>query len=638
MSIEIKSDILAKELNQGIVPLGVPKAYQYDAALVEAARAAVNQGLDDVAEAGDTAVNSVKAQESTSTININTLGDKILAQMKHGYGYPFTAANAAAMTDTAKIYVYTGAETGYANGNWYYWNGTAWTSGGVYNATALETDKTLTISGAAADAYVTGNYAKKAVGKYATDYFDKNNLIDGFVSGGAVYANQDWKHTDYIPCSIGDGVYCAKTNGRNLCCCSVYDANKNWLYDLTHDAAGGVSGASGYYFGYIKTSLNGLPKYVIYNVAPTTWLSYDNQFFMLESKSIARDNFPGAMYSGLVLINNNLVNDFDIDNLPNGGLFAIQADLYANQPKFNAVAAGTTGDGLSIIQTGYYNGTTTYNGSLQLAFSNHLGDLATRAYADGHWSLWGYHKKYFYANPSNFLEVIETACGSNDATVIFEPGTYNLFDSTHDEAYWKNRRYATRYMGIMLKNNVHLIGRGRVVFNAKYTGSDEDILENFSVFNVVNSCFVHNIEVEAQNICYVVHDDSMIVDGYGYDLGAYCIWSECRFTHLGSTHTFTYGAPVCFGCGITPYGNTVIIKNCILTSSQDNRTISWHTSTNGYANIIITDNVISGNVRFWNMDNSGKIVAIVSNNKLSAVDGTSDTWLDLHAFNNITNS
>ena len=50
MSIEIKSDILAKELNQGIVPLGVPKAYQYDAALVEAARAAVNQGLDDVAD------------------------------------------------------------------------------------------------------------------------------------------------------------------------------------------------------------------------------------------------------------------------------------------------------------------------------------------------------------------------------------------------------------------------------------------------------------------------------------------------------------------------------------------------------------------------------------------------------------
>lgn len=168
MSIEIKSDILAKELNQGIVPLGVPKAYQYDAALVEAARAAVNQGIDDVTEAGDTAVNSVKAQEYTSTTNINTLGDKILAQMKHGYGYPFTAATAAAMADTTKIYVYTGSETGYINGNWYYWNGTAWTSGGVYNATALETDKTLTISGAAADA------------KAVNDKFKANSNSKGF--------------------------------------------------------------------------------------------------------------------------------------------------------------------------------------------------------------------------------------------------------------------------------------------------------------------------------------------------------------------------------------------------------------------------------------------------------------------------
>lgn len=76
------------------------------------------------------------------------------------YGYPFTAATAAAMTDTSKIYVYVGSETGYVNGNWYYNNGTAWVSGGVYNSTALETDTTLTVSGAAADAKVTGRTIK----------------------------------------------------------------------------------------------------------------------------------------------------------------------------------------------------------------------------------------------------------------------------------------------------------------------------------------------------------------------------------------------------------------------------------------------------------------------------------------------
>ena len=80
----------------------------------------------------------------------------ILTAIRNEYGYPFTAATAADMTDATKIYVYTGSETGYTNGNWYYYDGTAWVSGGVYNAVAFDTDKALSISGAAADAEATG--------------------------------------------------------------------------------------------------------------------------------------------------------------------------------------------------------------------------------------------------------------------------------------------------------------------------------------------------------------------------------------------------------------------------------------------------------------------------------------------------
>lgn len=103
-------------------------------------------------------------------------------------GSPLTAITASAMIDTNKIYVYVGSETGYTNGNWYYWNGSAWTSGGVYNAVAInmdstptqgsnnpvssggvynalhDTDTTLTQSGQAADA--------KAVGDKIDDLID----------------------------------------------------------------------------------------------------------------------------------------------------------------------------------------------------------------------------------------------------------------------------------------------------------------------------------------------------------------------------------------------------------------------------------------------------------------------------------
>lgn len=73
------------------------------------------------------------------------------------YGSPLTAATASAMTDINRVYVYTGSESGYTYGNWYYYNGSAWVSGGVYNSAAVETDTTLTESGVPADAKATGD-------------------------------------------------------------------------------------------------------------------------------------------------------------------------------------------------------------------------------------------------------------------------------------------------------------------------------------------------------------------------------------------------------------------------------------------------------------------------------------------------
>lgn len=53
-------------------------------------------------------------------------------------GSPLMAATASAMTDRTKIYVYTGTETGYVKGDWYYWNGSSWEDGGIYNSVAID--------------------------------------------------------------------------------------------------------------------------------------------------------------------------------------------------------------------------------------------------------------------------------------------------------------------------------------------------------------------------------------------------------------------------------------------------------------------------------------------------------------------
>lgn len=76
---------------------------------------------------------------------------------KNMVGAPQVAPTVADMTDSDIIYVYTGSETGYTAGNWYYYDGSGWQSGGVYNAVAVVTDATLSNSGEAADAKATGD-------------------------------------------------------------------------------------------------------------------------------------------------------------------------------------------------------------------------------------------------------------------------------------------------------------------------------------------------------------------------------------------------------------------------------------------------------------------------------------------------
>ena len=82
---------------------------------------------------------------------------KLTEKYKTLFSSPLTASTVAGMTDHTKVYVYTGSETGYTSGHWYFWNGSAWADGGVYNAEAINTDTTLSISGAAADSKVTGD-------------------------------------------------------------------------------------------------------------------------------------------------------------------------------------------------------------------------------------------------------------------------------------------------------------------------------------------------------------------------------------------------------------------------------------------------------------------------------------------------
>lgn len=92
-------------------------------------------------------------------------------------GAPYIATTVAGMTDKTRVYVYQGSESGYTSGNWYYWNGSAWTSGGTYNSAAVDTDKTLTQSDKAADSAVVGQQIgslKESISNKITKFYASN--------------------------------------------------------------------------------------------------------------------------------------------------------------------------------------------------------------------------------------------------------------------------------------------------------------------------------------------------------------------------------------------------------------------------------------------------------------------------------
>lgn len=165
---------------------------------VDATLAAIDDKTDEEKAELD-AYSDTKKEELEGYVND---AQTILKAIKNEYGYPFTAATAAAMTDPKKIYVYTGSEVGYTAGNWYYHNGTTFVSGGVYNSTAFETDDTLAVSGMAADAKVVGT---KISAKVTDDVdFDNGNLlrpVSSYVDkshNGVLYTWND----DFTQCSV----------------------------------------------------------------------------------------------------------------------------------------------------------------------------------------------------------------------------------------------------------------------------------------------------------------------------------------------------------------------------------------------------------------------------------------------------
>ena len=152
-------------------------------------------------------------------------------------GAPYIATTVAGMTDKTRVYVYQGSEPGYTSGNWYYWNGSAWTSGGTYNSAAVDTDKTLTQSDKPADSAVVGqqigSLKESLSNNISPNLFNpavaKANVAISSGDGSEMNGFSGWEATDYIFVSKNDVLYFS-SNGKPTpySTGAFYDAQKKF--------------------------------------------------------------------------------------------------------------------------------------------------------------------------------------------------------------------------------------------------------------------------------------------------------------------------------------------------------------------------------------------------------------------------
>lgn len=180
----------------------------------------------------DAAEEAMRAAESAAEDAVDAVMPTLKSEFDERYawktavGSPLVATTAAGMTDTTKVYVYAGSETGYVNGDWYYYDGTAWQDGGVYNSAAVVTDPTLSESGVPADAKATGDDItdlKSAIAQEQTSYIPCESGTYQDLNGKVKKANA-YRIRNKLPISISDA--------DSITIPAGYQA---WIFRLTAD-------------------------------------------------------------------------------------------------------------------------------------------------------------------------------------------------------------------------------------------------------------------------------------------------------------------------------------------------------------------------------------------------------------------
>ena len=186
----------------------------------------INQVKADKTELNKTNEEIWKLEATTSTLDnkVSTLSS----------GAPKAVSQVSSMTDKTKNYVYTGTESGYTPGNWYYWNGSMWKSGGTYQAAGIG-DKTVTTSKLVDSSVIplkTNFISKNPKNINLFDKKSQDNWFGKYVNEtGSIETLSDWNYSHSIPCKPGDVFIVGTTSEKSLGYAGLFNGEQ-WISNI----------------------------------------------------------------------------------------------------------------------------------------------------------------------------------------------------------------------------------------------------------------------------------------------------------------------------------------------------------------------------------------------------------------------
>lgn len=248
--------------------------------------------------------------------------------------------------------------------------------------------------------------------------------------------------------------------------------------------------------------------------------------------------------------------------------------------------------------------------------------------------------KVFYADATNFVDVIAKAVTIKDSIVYLKANTKFDMLSAKDTEYWLNNGISgsTRYYGMKLYNGIKIIGQGGSKIVCNYDGDDASLIDGLSIFNIFGDATIENVEFDCRGGRYCIHDDNQTA--LGYKTSNVTI-RNCVF------HTNRLG-----GIGGGTHGKlTRNITNCMFfkgSNAINDFGVSWH--TNNSSSVYTAKIYVSGCVfidcsyryRQYENLNHAPWYYMVSNNHMnvsptSVIEGDSPNT-KLIAYNNVLES